>query len=545
LTAALLRRFGADYRVLALGAAEAAITTLDQLARQSVDVALIAADLDLAGTDGVAFLERAHTLHRRATRALLVDMDARGTRIPAGAITTLQRASALGKIDFSILKGWVSPDEWLYPQVQEALSRWTKANRPHHEVMRIVGEHWSPRSHELRNQLDRNTVPFGFYPSDSDEGRRLIDAHQVDPRRLPAIIRHDGTVMHDPSPAEVAEALGVRTRTSTDRYDLVILGGGPAGLSAAVSAASEGLRTLVIEPQAIGGQAGSSSLIRNYLGFPRGISGGELTFRAYEQAMLFGTEFVFTQRATGLIAGDEQHWISLSDGSQVSARAIMIATGVDYRRLDIPALDRLVGVGVFYGAVGVEAPSMAGQDVYVVGGANSAGQAAIHLAKYAARVTVVVRGPSLASMSDYLITELSSTPNVEVRLNTRVVDGRGDLQLEGLVLQNSRTREHEEVRAAAVFVLIGAETRADWLGDELQRDFRGYILTGNELAQSRTGSGRKPLPFETSLPGVFAIGDVRHGSVKRVAGAVGDGSMAVSSVHQYLAASRVVASVGD
>jgi len=531
---ALQRHFGADYHVLTAESAEQGIVTLDRLARQGEDVALIAADLDLAGSDGIAFLEQAHTLHWRAARALLVDMDARGTRIPAGAVATLQRAIALGKIDFSILKGWVSPDEWLYPQVQEALSRWTKANRPHHEVMRIVGERWSQRSHELRNQLDRNTVPFGFYATDSDEGRQLISAHPVDPTRLPAIIRHDGTVLHDPSASEVAEALGVQTQPAADRYDLVILGAGPAGLSAAVSAASEGLRTLVVEPQAIGGQAGSSSMIRNYLGFPRGISGSDLTFRAYEQAMLFGTEFVFTQHATRLEAGDEQHRITLSDGSQISARAVMIATGVDYRRLDIPALDRLVGVGVFYGAVGVEAPSMSGQEVYVVGGANSAGQAAIHLAKYAARVTVVVRGPSLAGMSDYLITELTSTPNVAIRLNTRVIDGRGELQLNGLVLQNSRTREREEVAAAAVFVLIGAETRAEWLGDELQRDYRGYILTGNQLPQQHQPAGRKPLPFETSLPGVFAIGDVRHGSVKRVAGAVGDGSMAVSSVHQYL-----------
>ena len=402
--AALLRRFGADYQVLATDSAEAGIAALERLARQGEDVALIAADLEMSGTDGITFLEQAHPLHRRAARALLVDMDARGTRIPVGSLTTLRRASALGRIDFSILKGWVSPDEWLYPQVQEALSRWIKANRPHHEVMRVVGDQWSPRSHELRNQLDRNTVPFGFYATDSDEGRRLMAVHNVDARRLPAIILHDGTVLHDPSLVEVAEALGVQTRTSADIYDLVILGAGPAGLSAAVSAASEGLCTLVIEPNSIGGQAGSSSMIRNYLGFPRGVSGGDLTFRAYEQAMLFGTQFVFTHRATGLATGEHQHVITLSDGGQVTARAVMIATGVDYRRLGIPSLDRLVGVGVFYGAVGVEAPLMSGQEVYVIGGANSAGQAAIHLSKYAARVTVLVRGPSLAGMSDYLIT---------------------------------------------------------------------------------------------------------------------------------------------
>jgi thioredoxin reductase (NADPH) len=302
-----------------------------------------------------------------------------------------------------------------------------------------------------------------------------------------------------------------------------------------VYAASEGLRTLIVEACSIGGQAGTSSMIRNYLGFPRGVSGEDLTFRAYEQALMFGTKFVFMRRATALETRGDQHIITLSDGSTVTTRAVIIATGVEYRRLDIPALVRLIGAGVFYGAAGVEAPSMAGESVYVIGGANSAGQAALHLAKFAARVSLLVRGPSLDSMSEYLITELHSTPNIEIRLNTRVVDGQGEYRLEGLVLENTKHGEREAVPAAAVFVLIGAETRTEWLGDQLQRDPRGFILTGRDTTSEYATQSRQPRPFETTIPGVFAVGDVRHGSVKRVAGAVGDGSVAVSTVHQYLA----------
>jgi thioredoxin reductase (NADPH) len=276
-------------------------------------------------------------------------------------------------------------------------------------------------------------------------------------------------------------------------------------------------------------------MIRNYLGFPRGVSGSELTFRAWQQALLFGAEFVLMQRATALRSQNSQQVIALTDGSQAVARTVIIATGVEYRRLGIPALDRLVGAGVFYGAAGVEAPAMVGEQVYVIGGANSAGQAALHLAKFAARVTLLVRGPSLGGMSDYLITELESTANVDIRLNTRVVDGRGEQRLERLVLEDTPTSRRDEVAAAAVFVLIGAESRTDWLGDVLQRDAHGFLLTGVDVSSHGWPLPRSPLPFETSLPGVFAVGDVRHGSVKRVAGAVGDGSVAVSSVHQYIA----------
>lgn len=299
--------------------------------------------------------------------------------------------------------------------------------------------------------------------------------------------------------------------------------------------ASEGLSTLVMEPLAIGGQAGTSSMIRNYLGFPRGVGGGELAHRAWQQAVLFGAEFVFSQRATGLAKRGQRHVVALSEGSEVIARAVIIAAGVAYRRIGVPSLERLVGAGVFYGAAGAEAAAMAGEKVYVVGGANSAGQAALHLARFAARVTLLVRGDSLAAgMSDYLIRQIEATPNVEVSLRTRVVDGRGEIRLEGLALEDSGTGRREEVAATAVFVLIGAEPRTEWLGGVVRRDDRGYILTGRDVPEEGWPLQRRPLPFETSIPGVFASGDVRHGSVKRVAGAVGEGSVAVGSVHQYL-----------
>jgi thioredoxin reductase len=342
--------------------------------------------------------------------------------------------------------------------VQEALSAWTITHRPHHVVYRIVGEQWAPRSHDLREVLSRNGVPFAFYPVDSPQGQQLLHDFSVDTAQLPALIRHDGSVLHDPSFAEIAGAHGIQIQLGADVYDLAILGAGPAGQAAAVYGASEGMHTVVIEQMAIGGQAGTSSLIRNYLGFVRGVSGGELG-----------------------------------------------------------------------------APAMAGQGVYVIGGANSAGQAALHLARFASRVTLLVRGQSLAAgISDYLVKQLEETPKVDVRLSTRVVDGRGKSHLEALTLHDLRTGRQEEVPATAVFVLIGAEPHTDWLRDVVELDERGFVLTGRDIPQSAWPGPRVPLPFETSVPGVSAAGDVRYGSLKRVAGAVGEGSVTVGSVHRYL-----------
>jgi thioredoxin reductase (NADPH) len=537
---ALVRRFEPDYRVVTADSSMSGLAALERLASQGEDVALIAADLRLPDMDGVAFLERAQALHRGASRVLLVAMDRYHTRIPLTELATLQRATALGQIDFWIAKGWVTPEEWLYPQVQEALSAWTISHRPHHVVYRIVGEQWAARSHALRDLLSRNGVPFAFCPVDSPEGQQLLRDFSVDPARLPALICHDGTVLHNPSFADIAGAHGIQVQPAAELHDLAILGAGPAGLAAAVYGASEGLRTVVIEQAAIGGQAGTSSLIRNYLGFPRGLSGGDLAHRAWQQAVLFGAQFVFTHQAIRLARTGGHQVITLDDGSEAVSRAVIIATGVTYRRLNIPSLDRFVGTGVFYGAAGVEAPAMAGQEVYVIGGANSAGQAALHLARFANRVTLLVRGPSLAAgMSDYLVRQLEETPNVEVRLGTGVVDGRGEIHLEALTLEDLRTGGQEEVPATAVFVLIGAEPHTDWLRNVVKLDERGYILTGRDIPQSAWPGQRPPLPFETSVAGVFAAGDVRYGSVKRVAGAVGEGSVTVGSVHRYLADAAV------
>jgi len=486
---ALRRRYGADYRVLAERSPEAALELLERLVRRGEDVALVAAELRLPGIDGVEFLERAHALHRGVVRTLLVAMDEYHTRIPFGELETIRYATALGRIDFWVVKGWTTPEEWLYPRVQEALSAWMTANRSRHLVYRILGERWDPRTHALRDMLTRNSVPFEFRPVDSEEGATLVGAFGVDTERLPALIRHDGSVLHDPTPDEVARSHGIRTRPSPELHDLAILGAGPAGLAAAVYGASEGLSTLVLEPLAIGGQAGTSSMIRNYLGFPRGIGGGELAHRAWEQAVLFGAEFAFTRPATGLATRGKERVIALSDGSGVIARAVIIAAGVDYRRIGVPSLERLVGAGVFYGAAGAEAPAMAGEEVCVVGGANSAGQAALHFAGYASRVNLLVCGGSLAAgMSDYLIRQIEATPNLDVRLRTRVIEGHGDAHLEVLTLEDVGTGLREEVVAAALFVMIGAEPRTEWLGEAVRRDDRGFVLTGRDVPR---GDGRR------------------------------------------------------
>ena len=535
---ALDRRFGSDYRVLMAGSAADGIAQLTGLAHGGDQVALVAADLHLPDGDGVEFLERAAGLHNGLARILLFDPDDYHARIPFRELPALQRASALGRIDGWMVKGWVNPEEWLYPQVQEALSAWSTAHQPRHLVYRMIGEQWDSRSHDLRDALTVNGIPFAFHAKDSDSGRQLVSDHGVDVNRLPALIRHDGSVLQQPSMAEMALSHGVQIRPTAHIYDLVVLGAGPAGLGAAVYGASEGLDTLVVEARAIGGQAGTSSMIRNYLGFHRGISGGELAHRAWQQAVLLGAEFIFTNRTTALTAESDHHLLTLDGGGQVAGRAVILAAGVSYRHLDLPELDHLVGAGVFYGAAGVVAPAVAGEDVFVVGGANSAGQAALHLAKHAAHVTLLLRGGSLAAgMSDYLVQQIQATRNVAVRLHTRVVAGRGDTRLESLTLEDDQGQQ--EVPTAAVFIMIGARPHTDWLAPVLALDKAGFVLTGRDIPRAHWTLEREPYPFETSRPGVFAAGDLRHGSVKRVAGAVGEGSVAVGSVHRYLAATAL------
>jgi thioredoxin reductase (NADPH) len=501
---------------------------------------MVVADQWLPETGGVEFLASARACHPGAQSVLLTTIG------DAAALVSLRRALALGQVDRFIEKPWRSPEEWIYPQLGEALALWWRDHRPRYERVRVVGPQWDGRSYELRDLGTRNAIPFGFYPSDSPEGQRLRDEHAAGSDHVSILVLVDDKVLLDPSNGEIAEALGLATHPRLARYDVAIVGAGPAGLAAAVYAASEGLQTIVIEPEATGGQAGTSSMIRNYLGFPRGVSGQDLAARAAEQALQFGAQFVYTQSVTGLRAEGHDRILTLSDGSEVTSRAVVLATGVAYRRLAIPALERLVGRGVFYGSVS-EARAMQGEHVYLVGAGNSAGQAALHLAEHAARVTILVRGESFAdSMSSYLVAELEMARNIEVRLRTTVEDGRGQHRLEGLVLKDRATGQLETVSAAALFVLIGAEPRTAWLDGTLERDEQGYILTCRDLAPRYESLGtlwprhdRPPFTLETSLPGVFAVGDVRHNSLKRVASAVGAGATAIFSVHGYLAEEAV------
>ena len=536
LTAALKHRFGADYDVRSAATPGAALRTLRRLHDEAAEVALVIADLWLPTMGGVEFLAQARECYPGAQGVLLTTIGDDATSQP------LHRALALGHVDHFVEKPWRSPEEWLYPQLSEALSDWWRAHRPLFERVRVVGPQWDSRSHELRDLGTRNAIPFGFYPTDSPEGQRLLGEHVADSHQGSIVVLVDDKVLVDPSNGEIAEALGLATRPKLPGYDVTIVGAGPAGLAAAVYAASEGLQTVVIEPEAVGGQAGTSSMIRNYLGFPRGVSGQELAARAADQAVQFGAQIVYTQSVTGLRAEGRDRIVTLSDGTEITSRTVVVATGVAYNRLAIPALERLVGKGVFYGAVS-EARAMRGEEVFVVGAGNSAGQAALHLAEYAAQVTILVRGDSLAdSMSAYLIDELAATANIKIQVSTTVEDGRGQHRLERLVLKDQATGQVETVRAAALFVLIGAAPRTDWLDGTLQRDDHGYILTCRDLAPGYEPlselwprQDRPPFPLETSLPGIFAVGDVRHNSVKRVASAVGAGALAISSAHVYLA----------
>ncbi len=465
LSRALGRRFGDDYRIVTAASADESLGLLTQFAEEAHDVALVVANLWTPQMNGIELLERVHAMHPGTIRVLLADFG------DMSAMGPLHRGMALGQIDLFIFKpSWLWAEEQLYPEIQQALSSWSRAHRPQFEIMRLVGEQWSARCHELRDLLTRNLVPFGFYDAESEEGRQLLRDCNVLAERLPVVIRFDGKALEDPTNAEVAEALGVSTRPRPVVYDVAIVGGGPAGLAAAVYGESEGLRTVVIEHAAIGGQAGSSSMIRNYLGFPRGVSGGDLTARAFEQALNFGAEFIFANEVTGRSMSGPDHVLALADGSELTTRAVIIATGVTYRRLGIPALEKLIGAGVFYGAALAEARAMAGQEVFIVGAGNSAGQAALHLARFAERVTILVRGESLAAtMSDYLIREIDTKPNIAVRVNTQVLDGMGTYRLDGLVLRDRLTGQRETVPAAALFVLIGAIPRTDWVGADLQR----------------------------------------------------------------------------
>ena len=526
---ALTRRYGGDYRVIPHLTASGALAELERLKNEGERVALIIADQWMPGMTGSDVLVHAHRIFPKAQRGLLVDW---GDRTAAPVIL---EGCAMGRLENYLHKPWSPPEVHLYPAVGEFLADWTRLHGPRMEIVRVLGEDPSPRAREIRDLLERNGIPHGFYRADSEDGLLLIEKMRLDPARLPAVVLLDGHILSDPTNAEILDALGA-TDVEDPTCDLAIVGGGPAGLAAAVYASSEGLRTVVIEREAVGGQAGTSSLIRNYLGFPRGISGADLAQRAYEQAWLFGTKYVFAREAHRLEARGTDRIVILADGTEIVAKSVLIATGAAYRRLGVPEIERFTGAGVFY-IVPSDGRFVEGKDVFVSGAGNSAGQGVLHLAKFARSVVLLVRGNSLEKhMSDYLVREIRTHPNVEVLLRTEAVEGHGDGQLERLTIAD-RGRNHRETRpASALFVIIGAQPHTEWLAGTVQRGEKGFIVTGADVS---TDAADWPLDrpctrFETSMPGVFAAGDVRFGSAKRVGSAVGEGAVVMPFIHEYL-----------
>jgi thioredoxin reductase (NADPH) len=532
----LRSQYGADYRVIGSDSPDGALDLLKQLKVRNDSVALLLADQRMPKMDGVAFLQEATHIYPEAKRALLTayaDTNA--------AISAINQAG----INYFFLKPWDPPAEHLYPQLNDLLEDWQASYRPAFQGIRVLGTRWSPKSYELRDFLARNHVPYQWIDvegsANDPETKRLVEALGDEASSLPVVLFPDGTKLLESLPADVAQKVGLRTRAQTSFYDLAIVGGGPAGLAAAVYGASEGLHTVMIEREAPGGQAGMSSRIENYLGFPTGLSGNDLARRAVVQAQRFGVEILSPQEVIGVRLEGSYRIIKLADNSEISCHALMIASGVQWRKLDAPGVDRLQGAGVYYGGGATEALSCKGEEVYVIGGANSAGQAAMNFAKYAKQVVMLVRGSSLAStMSQYLIDQIKETPNIQVWPNASLVEAHGDTHLSEISVMCSDTNKIERVSASSMFIFIGALPRTDWLGDLVERDERGFLLTGPDLIrEGKHPKGwtleRDPFLLETNIPGIFSVGDVRHGSVKRVASGVGEGSVAVQFIHQYLA----------
>jgi len=528
----LRRRYGAEYSILKAASGDAALEALRELKVADEPVALLVVDQRMPGMSGVELIAEAIRLYPDARRVLLTaysDTDA--------AIRAINEV----RLDHYLMKPWDPPEERLYPVLTDLLDDWRAHWQPPFEGVRVAGHRWSSEGHRIRDYLARNLIPYRWLDvEDDEEGRQLVELTAVDAAALPIVVFPDGTQLDRPSNAALAAHMGFQTRAESKVYDLVIVGAGPAGLAAAVYGASEGLGTLLVECEAPGGQAGLSSRIENYLGFPVGLSGNDLARRAVAQAKRFGTEILTPARAVGLEIRDGYRVVKLEDDTEIAAQALLIATGVSYRMLDVPGADRLAGAGVFYGAAITEAFAVRDKDVFIVGGGNSAGQAAMYLSGFATNVTILVRGRSLASsMSSYLVAQIDETPNISVRTSTAVTEVEGEPWLESIQVWNSSTNTTETLPAHALFVFIGAVPKTDWLSGVVECDGRGFVLCGPAvMPDGKRPRGwtapRDPFWLETGVPGVFAAGDVRHRSTKRIAAAVGEGAMAVTFIHQHL-----------
>ncbi|MGH3357868.1 MAG: FAD-dependent oxidoreductase [Nocardioidaceae bacterium] len=532
ITRDLRRQYGERYRIVRATAAAEALRVLAELALRERPVALIAADQRMPQMTGIEMLEQART-HAPGTKMLLLTAYA-DTEVAIRAINDIG-------LDYYLLKPWDPPEARLYPVLDDLLDDWEHANPEHATDVRVVGHRWSARSHEIKTFLARNHVPYRWHDVETDtESTRLVDLAKSGAAGLPLVLVPDGDVLRAPSTLQVAEALGLRTHAEQPLYDVCIVGAGPAGLAAAVYAASEGLSTVIVEREAPGGQAAQSAAIENYLGFPKGLSGFDLTQRASAQVARFGAEVVLARDVVGCERRGSVHAVLLEGGGEIEARAMIVATGVSYRRLGATGVEERTGRGIYYGASATDAAQCQGDEVLVVGAANSAGQAALNLARFAKRVTLVVRGPSLeASMSRYLIERITADATIDVRCNTEVAAAYGDGHLESVTLAERQAGTADEVSTSWLFIFIGASPRTDWLGDDVVRDEHGFIVTGQDFlaldAQRRWPLARTPFALETSAPGLFAAGDVRRDSMKRVASAVGEGAMAIYHVHRYLA----------
>jgi thioredoxin reductase (NADPH) len=532
----LRSRYSDRYRVMRANSGSAALQTLRELKTRNNPVALLLADQRMPQMDGVGFLSEAMEMHPLAKRALLT-----AYADTSAAIDAINEA----RVHYYLMKPWDPPEEKLFPALDDLLHDWSAAFRPPYEGIRVLGTRWSNRSYELRDFLARNQVPYQWIDielAQSDpEVRGLISSLGPEAETLPLILFPDGARLAEPALPAVADKIGLRTHAQTNFYDLAIVGGGPAGLAAAVYGASEGLRTVMIEREAPGGQAGLSSRIENYLGFPSGLTGSDLARRAVAQAKRFGVEILSPQEATGIRIDGPYRYLTLADGSEISCNVLLLAMGVQWRTLDVPGIDKLQGAGVYYGGGTSEAISCKDETVYIIGGANSAGQAAMHFSKFAEKVIMLIRGPSLAStMSHYLIEQIEKTPKIEVWTRTSVVGVHGESRLTGITIHCSPSGETKQLPASSLFIFIGAQPRTEWLGGLVERDERGFILSGPDLIRDgkRPASwtlDRDPGLLETNVPGIFVVGDVRHGSVKRVASGVGEGAVVVQFMHQYLA----------